>query len=98
VSKHSSSKRSSSKRSRTSLRRLDSLKSRDIDLSDLPEVTPERFARAVVREGLAPLRPKEQITLRLDSDVLRWFRAQGRGYQTKINSLLRAYMEASNRK
>jgi uncharacterized protein (DUF4415 family) len=67
-------------------------------LSDVPEVTPERFARAVVREGLAPLRGKEQITLRLDSDVLVWFRAQGKGYQTKINSLLRAYMEASNRR
>lgn len=92
------SKHSSSKRSRTDLKRLDSLKNEDIDLSDLPEVSPERFARAFVREGLAPLRVKEQITLRLDSDVLTWFRSQGKGYQTKINSLLRAYMEASNRR
>jgi uncharacterized protein (DUF4415 family) len=92
------SKHSSSRRSRTNRKRLSSLKSENIDLSDVPEVTPERFARAVVRAGLAPLRVKEQITLRLDSDVLVWFRAQGKGYQTKINSLLRAYMEASNRK
>jgi uncharacterized protein (DUF4415 family) len=92
------SKLSTSRRSRTNRKRLSSLKSADIDLSDVPEVTPERFARAVVREGLAPLRAKEQITLRLDSDLLVWFRAQGKGYQTKINSLLRAYMEASNRK
>jgi uncharacterized protein (DUF4415 family) len=92
------SKYSSSKRSKTDLKRLDSLKSEDIDLSDLPEVTPERFARAVVRAGLAPTRGKEQVTLRLDSDVLRWFRAQGRGYQTKINTLLRAYMQASSRR
>jgi uncharacterized protein (DUF4415 family) len=92
------SKHSTSKRSRTDLKRLDSLKSEDVDLSDLPEVTPERFARALVREGLAPLRAKEQITLRLDADVLTWFRSQGKGYQTKINRLLRAYMEASNRK
>jgi uncharacterized protein (DUF4415 family) len=92
------SKHSSSKRSRTDLKRLDSLKSKDIDLSDLPEIAPERFARAVVREGLTSLRAKEQITLRLDSDVLTWFRSQGKGYQTKINSLLRAYMKASQRR
>jgi uncharacterized protein (DUF4415 family) len=34
---------------------------------------------------------KEQVTLRLDSDVLRWFRARGRGYQTRINAVLRSY-------
>lgn len=92
------SKHSSSKRSRTDLKRLDSLKSKDIDLSDLPEIAPERFARAVVREGLTPVHAKEQVTLRLDSDVLTWFRSQGKGYQTKINSLLRAYMKASQRR
>jgi uncharacterized protein (DUF4415 family) len=36
--------------------------------------------------------PKEQVTLRLDADVLMWFRARGAGYQTQINALLRAYM------
>lgn len=96
--KRSVGETSRSTRLRTNLKRLDSLKSEDVDLSDLREVTPERFARAVVREGLAPLRVKAQVTLRLDSDVLIWFRAQGKGYQTKINSLLRAYMEASSRK
>ena len=35
--------------------------------------------------------PKEQVTLRLDRDVLRWFRAHGRGYQTRINAVLRSY-------
>jgi uncharacterized protein (DUF4415 family) len=35
--------------------------------------------------------PKEQVTLRLDRDVLRWFRARGRGYQTRINAVLRSY-------
>lgn len=52
------------------------------------------FARAVVRHGLKPVPRKSQLTLRLDGDVLEWFRLQGRGYQTQINSLLRAYMEA----
>ena len=36
--------------------------------------------------------PKEQITLRLDADVLEWFRARGAGYQSRINALLRAHM------
>jgi uncharacterized protein (DUF4415 family) len=66
----------------------------DIDLSDIPEITPEMFARAVVRRGFKPVPNKQQVTLRIDSDVLEWFRAQGQGYQTKINALLRAYMEA----
>jgi uncharacterized protein (DUF4415 family) len=35
--------------------------------------------------------PKEQVTLRLDRDVLRWFRTRGRGYQTRINAVLRSY-------
>ncbi|MFL6646751.1 MAG: BrnA antitoxin family protein, partial [Sulfurifustaceae bacterium] len=51
-------------------------------------------AKAVVRRGLNPIEPKEQVTLRLDADVLKWFRSRGRGYQTQINALLRAYMEA----
>jgi uncharacterized protein (DUF4415 family) len=66
----------------------------DIDLSDAPEITPDMFAKAVVRYGLKPAPKKQQITIRVDHDVLEWFRAQGRGYQTKINALLRAYMEA----
>jgi uncharacterized protein (DUF4415 family) len=52
------------------------------------------FARAVIRRGLKPAPTKAQLTLRLDSDVLEWFKQQGRGYQTRINALLRAYMEA----
>ncbi|MFN7944395.1 MAG: BrnA antitoxin family protein [Blastocatellia bacterium] len=55
---------------------------------------PEMFARAVVRRGLKPVARKAQLTLRLDQDVLDWFRKQGRGWQTQINSLLRACMEA----
>jgi len=38
---------------------------------------------------------KESITLRLDQDVLAWFRAMGRGYQTRINAVLKSYMEAA---
>jgi len=73
------------------------MKDKDIDLSDSPELTPEMFARAIVRRGMKPVVRKAQLTLRLDQDVLEWFRRQGRGYQTQINSLLRAYMEAHKR-
>jgi uncharacterized protein (DUF4415 family) len=87
-------KRSSSKRSQTDWKRIDAMRDEDIDFSDIPPLTPEQFARAVVRVGLKPVPPKQQITLRLDADVLDWFRARGAGYQTQINSLLRAYMDA----
>ncbi len=83
-----------SKKSRTDWARVDAMKDKDIDLSESGEITPEMFARAVVRKGLKPVTRKEQLTLRIDSDVLEWFRRQGQGYQTKINALLRAYMEA----
>jgi len=73
---------------------LDAMSDEEIDFSDIPEITPELFARAVVKRGLQEPPAKQQVTLRLDSDVLSWFRGQGQGYQTKINSLLRAYMEA----
>jgi len=43
-------------------------------------------------------RPKERVTVRLDPDVLDWLKAQGRGYQTRINAILRAYYEAQKAK
>lgn len=92
------SKRSISKASETDLKEIDALRDEDIDLSDIPEVTPEMFAKAVVRRGLGVEPRKEQVTLRMDADVLKWFRSLGRGYQTRINALLRAYMAASRRK
>jgi uncharacterized protein (DUF4415 family) len=52
------------------------------------------FAKVVVRRGLPVAKGKTQVTLRIDSDVLEWFKSQGPGYQTQINQLLRAYMEA----
>jgi uncharacterized protein (DUF4415 family) len=61
---------------------------------DAPAWTPEMFARAVVRKGLVPAPRKSLLSLRIDSDVLQWFRAQGRGYQSRMNALLRAYMKA----
>jgi uncharacterized protein (DUF4415 family) len=88
-------KKNISSKSRTDFKRLSKMKDSDIDLSDNPEITPTQFAKAVVRKGLKPVPKKSQITLRIDSDVLEWFKESGRGYHTRINMLLRAYMEQS---
>jgi uncharacterized protein (DUF4415 family) len=85
-------KNNTSKKSGTDLKRLDNLTDAEIDFSDIPEVTPEMFARGIVRRGLQPI-TKRQLTLRLDSDVIDWFKKQGQGYQTRMNALLRAYMQ-----
>jgi uncharacterized protein (DUF4415 family) len=86
-------KKLTSPKSQTDFARLDKMKDEDIDYSDAPKITPEMFAKAVVRRGGIKPRVKKQVTLRMDSDVLDWFKNQGSGYQAKINLLLRAYME-----
>ena len=86
-------KPATSRKSRTDWKRFDTMTDKQIDFSDTPEVTPDMFARAVVRRGLKPVPRKEQLTIRVDSDVLEWYRRQGPGYQTRINALLRAYMQ-----
>ena len=88
------SQNSTSDKSQTDWDKLEDMPDDEIDFSDVEEIAPELFAQAIVRRGLKPVPKKEQVTLRVDSDVLRWFRSQGKGYQTKINDLLRAYMNA----
>jgi uncharacterized protein (DUF4415 family) len=90
-------KLTTSRKSRTEWARIDALKDEEIDFSDIPELSPEKFARAVVRRGLKPVVRKELLTLRIDSDVLKWFKKKGPGYQTRINALLRAYKDAHKR-
>jgi len=65
------------------------MRDEDIDYSENPRLTPEFFRNAMRWPG-----KKELISLRLDPDVLAFFRRQGKGYQTTINLLLRKYMEA----
>jgi len=66
-----------------------------LDRLDLPEIKPEQLARTLVRRGLSVDRRKNKVTfLRIDTEVLEWFKSQGSNYQTQINSLLRAHMEA----
>ena len=57
-----------------------------------PELDEAWFANAVL---IAP-GPKQLLSLRIDSDVLAWFRVQGKGYQTRINAILRKYVEAQS--
>jgi len=77
------------RRSRTNWKRVERLKDEQINYSEVPELGPEFFSRAIRWPG-----KKKQITLRLDPDVLAFFRKGGRGYQTTINAVLRKYVEA----
>jgi uncharacterized protein (DUF4415 family) len=59
-----------------------------------PEADVRHVVRAIVRRGLEPVPPKTSISLRVDADVLDWFKSAGPGYQTRMNAVLRAYKEA----
>ena len=89
-------KRFSSKVSKTDWPRVRGLKSRDVLLTpEHPEAELRHIMRGVVRRGLQPVAPKASVSLRVDADVLAWFKAQGRGYQTRMNAVLRAFKDAS---
>ena len=75
------------------LKRLRNMKDEEIDYSDIPELDEAFFEKAVI---VLP-QPKASVSIRLDQEVLDWFKSQGKGYQTRINALLRAYMEAQTK-
>jgi uncharacterized protein (DUF4415 family) len=90
------SKRSTSRRSATDWPRVRALTDRDIAPShEHPEAALRHIVRGIVRGGLKPIPPKTAISLRMDADVLEWLKAQGPGYQTRINAILRAYKSAA---
>jgi uncharacterized protein (DUF4415 family) len=62
-----------------------------------PEADPAHIVRGIVRRGLKPQPAKEAISLRVDPEVLAWFRAQGPGWQTRMNAVLHAYKDAASR-
>ena len=62
----------------------------DADRDAAPIVTADWFRRARLVEP----KPKKAVSMRLDEDVLNWFKARGRGYQTRMNAVLRAYVES----
>jgi uncharacterized protein (DUF4415 family) len=78
-----------SKASKTDWKRLAAMKDRDIDTSDIAELGDNFFDNAELH-----VPPKKAVTIRLDADVLEWFKQQGQGYQTRINRLLRLYMQS----
>jgi len=72
------------------LANLEAMPDQEIDYSDIPATTPEQWREA--KQGLFYRPVKQQLTLRIDADVVEWFKSQGRGYQTRINELLRQTM------
>ena len=75
---------------KSDLARIDRIKDAGIDYSDIPPLDKSFFTKAT--EPWPPA--KRQLTIRLDADVLIWLKAHGRGYQTRINRILRAAMES----
>jgi len=68
------------------------MKDEEIDFSDIPPIDPKQFKRMVVRMPV----PKPLVSIRLDADVLDWFKSHGKGYQTRINAVLRGYVKAQS--
>jgi uncharacterized protein (DUF4415 family) len=71
--------------------RLDALRDEDIDYSDIPPQGGVQWTRP---GALTPMANKQQVTLRLDAEVLAFFKNTGRRYQTRINAVLKAYVQA----
>ena len=67
----------------------------DIDLSDLPASTAKAWKNAERGQFYRPI--KKQLTVRIDADVLAWLKAEGRGYQSRLNEILRTAMVAKPR-
>jgi len=71
--------------------RFHSIREEDIDDSDIPELGEEFWKNAKL---MPPLIPKTPVSLRIDPDILDWFKSHGKRYQSRINAVLRAYVEA----
>ena len=83
-------KTSTEKKSGTDWARLRRMKDGDIDFSDIPPIDRSVLKKMVIRMP----EKKSALSIRLDPGVVAWFRRQGRGYQTRINAVLRSYVEA----
>jgi len=75
---------------RAELKALAARPDREIDISEAPELTDEQWKHAVRGRFYRPV--KRQITARVDADVLEWLKRQGKGYQSRINAILRREM------
>jgi uncharacterized protein (DUF4415 family) len=72
---------------------LAALPDESIDTGDIPELTDEAWSTGVRGRFYRPM--KQQITARVDADVLEWLKSQGKGYQGRLNAILRREMLAS---
>ena len=81
---------------RTDWARVEALTDEDIAraVADDPDAAPLLDEAWFQKARLVPPDPKVPISIRIDRDVLEWFRRRGPRYQTKINAVLRAYVEA----
>jgi uncharacterized protein (DUF4415 family) len=75
---------------KSDLARIDRMRDADIDYSDIPPLDKTFLKKATT--AWPPV--KRQLTIRLDADVLVWLKGQGKGYQTRINHILRVVMES----
>ena len=72
------------------------MKDADVKITaEHPEANLKHIVGGIVRHGLKPVPPKASVSLRIDADVLKWFKSHGAGYQTRINAVLRAFSEAA---
>lgn len=72
--------------------KVDKISDNEINYSEIPELD-KRFwkeAKLVMPEN------KTKVTIRLDNEVIDWFKSHGKGYQTKINAVLKSYIEAQS--
>ncbi|TAK66426.1 MAG: hypothetical protein EPO19_14560 [Betaproteobacteria bacterium] len=80
---------------KTNWAKLAAMSDREIKFTkDAPRTSPTDWASAVAHRGLPLPSRKAQIALRVDEDVLAWFREQGAGYQTRMNAVLKAFRDA----
>jgi uncharacterized protein (DUF4415 family) len=82
------------KKKAAELARLAKLPDREIDTSDIPETS--GWSKAVVGKFYRPV--KQQVTLRIDADVLNWFKTQGGKYQSAVNAALREHVARKSKK
>lgn len=73
----------------TDWKRLESMSDDEIDTSDIPELDETFFTQAQLRQV-----SQQTVHLKLDSDIIEWFKEQGLNYQTQANQLLRHYMRS----
>ena len=79
---------------KTDWARFDAIRDEDIDCSDIPELDDNFWKNAKLMPPLIPgRRGKHPVSLRLDDDIIRWFKLRGPRYQSRINAVLRAYVE-----